>query len=156
MTLNILVERGKLARTAGKYHLPGRELSVSGTVKSEAERILKDISAGGFSPPLTSVLVKNGKTSRDALGYLLNTNKIMRVSSDVVLESAVWSKALEAIVGILEKGEELTVAVLRNELNTSRKYALPILEETDRLRITTRIDDKRVKGPEFDSALLKV
>jgi len=39
------------------------------------------------------------------------------------------------------------VAELRDLLNTSRRYALPLLEYLDAKRITRRVGDKRILGP---------
>ena len=39
---------------------------------------------------------------------------------------------------------EITVAVLRDQLGTSRKYALAVLEHFDATRLTRRVGDKRV------------
>jgi hypothetical protein len=51
---------------------------------------------------------------------------------------------------MLNNDEKLTVASLREKLGSTRKYTLPILEETDRLRITERQGDIRVKGDKFE------
>jgi selenocysteine-specific elongation factor len=39
---------------------------------------------------------------------------------------------------------EITAAALRDRFNTSRKYAIGLLEHLDTLKITRRIGDKRV------------
>lgn len=41
--------------------------------------------------------------------------------------------------------KELTLADFRDLLNTTRKYALPLLEYYDRIRFTRRVGDVRVK-----------
>jgi len=48
---------------------------------------------------------------------------------------------------------ELTVAELRERFGFTRKFVIPILEETDRLRITKRSGDVRVKGERFENAI---
>ena len=44
----------------------------------------------------------------------------------------------------IEKNESLTVADLRDRVNTSRKYALPLLEYLDEIGFTQRVGDKRI------------
>ncbi|MBI5960544.1 MAG: SelB C-terminal domain-containing protein, partial [Chloroflexi bacterium] len=46
----------------------------------------------------------------------------------------------------LEQGETLTVAVLRDHFQTTRRYALDFLERLDALAITRRKGDDRVRG----------
>ncbi len=48
--------------------------------------------------------------------------------------------------GQLERGEPLTVAVLRDHFGTTRRYALDFLERLDALGITRRKGDERVRG----------
>ena len=149
--LNIATERQLILAQNGLYRLPGRELTVSGTVRKEAERILAELQANPFSPPLIAKLVVNGKVSKDALGFLLNTEQAVKVNSDLTLNSEAWSDILRRIRQRLYADEEVTVAWLRSELDTSRKYALPILEELDKRSVTERVGDKRIKGCKFDS-----
>lgn len=150
LLLEIALEQGLLLSNAGRYHLPGRTQSVAGETKKQAERIEKLLEENPFGPPLIPILVSSGKASREALGYLLDTGKAIKVSTELVLNSDAWNRALEKIASCLNSGEELTVAWLRSELATSRKYALPILEETDRRKITSRQGDVRIKGQRFD------
>ncbi|HSG99103.1 MAG TPA: selenocysteine-specific translation elongation factor [candidate division Zixibacteria bacterium] len=147
--LDLACAEGALALSAGRYHLPGREQTVSGPVKREAERILHDLCAAPFAAPLIPALVKPGKAAREALGYLFDTGQAVKVGSELALATDAWQTALRAIQGVLEAGEELTVAELRSKLDTTRKYALPILEETDRRGITARDGDLRIKGPRW-------
>ena len=46
----------------------------------------------------------------------------------------------------LARGETLTVAVLRDRFQTTRRYALDFLERLDALGITRRQGDERVLG----------
>jgi len=45
----------------------------------------------------------------------------------------------------------LTVSHFRGKLASTRKYVVPILEETDRLGITERQGDIRIKGAKYDT-----
>lgn len=149
--LDLGVAQGVLEHAGGKYTLPGQEISVSGQIKKEAERILRELNQAPFTPPLISKLVAGGKSSREALGYLLNSGQAVKISSDLAYSKSAWQKTLEVIHQRLSEGGELNVAWLRTKLDASRKYALPILEETDRRGITTREGDLRRKGPGFES-----
>ena len=81
----------------------------------------------------------------------------MKVTSELALDRDAWLTTLKTITGALEQHDDLTVAYLRTKLNTSRKYALPILEATDRLGYTSRDGDLRKPGKKFDEmkSLLK-
>jgi selenocysteine-specific elongation factor len=58
-------------------------------------------------------------------------------------------EAIEAVAAVarrvLEREQSLTLAQLRDELGTSRKYAQALLEHLDAARVTRRLpDDRRV------------
>lgn len=53
--------------------------------------------------------------------------------------------AKERIVNFLDKNKEVSVAEVRELWGTSRKYAVPLLEYFDQLKITRRQGDKRVR-----------
>ena len=60
----------------------------------------------------------------------------------------IHAKVLEELKGLVagfvkEKGS-ITVADLRDLVNTSRKYAVPLLEYLDRIHFTRREGDRRV------------
>jgi selenocysteine-specific elongation factor len=57
------------------------------------------------------------------------------------------------VVEMLQAGAEVTVAVLRDRLQTSRKYALALLEHFDTARVTRRVGDRRVLGTQAGSSL---
>ena len=48
------------------------------------------------------------------------------------------------VVALIERDGEVTLAALRDELGTSRKYAQALLEHFDAARITLRRGDGRV------------
>ncbi len=147
--LDIAASRELLIAEKGLYKLPGQKLTVSGAVRKESERILAELTANPFAPPLIAKLVINGKVSKEALGFLLNTGEAFKVNSELVLSAKSWRIALNRIHVLLESGGELNVAWLRSDLETSRKYALPMLEALDKLEVTERIGDNRVRGRKF-------
>ena len=60
---------------------------------------------------------------------------------------AVYDEVLRRVVGHLRAHETLTVAEARDLLQTTRKYMLAIFEHLDERRITRRVGDDRVLGP---------
>ena len=68
---------------------------------------------------------------------------LVRVNETMYITKAVYEKIIDALKNFFSKKKEMTVAEFRDILNTSRKYALPILEYLDTQRITMRIGDVR-------------
>ncbi|MDR7545284.1 MAG: SelB C-terminal domain-containing protein, partial [Armatimonadota bacterium] len=57
------------------------------------------------------------------------------------------------VTDTLRAGGEVTVASLRDRLQTSRRYALALLEYFDAMRVTRRVGDRRVLGALADEPL---
>jgi selenocysteine-specific elongation factor len=51
---------------------------------------------------------------------------------------------VELVVAHIKQEGSITVAQVRDHLQTSRKYALALMEHLDERRITQRVGDKRV------------
>lgn len=65
----------------------------------------------------------------------------------IVYPHAVWEAITDRVVALIKRNPEgVTVSDIREELGTSRKYAVPILEKLDRELITRRVGDKRTLG----------
>jgi len=61
----------------------------------------------------------------------------------VVFTIGVYNEMVEAVCHALNEGGTITVAKARDLLNTSRKYALALMEHLDAIGITVRDGDLR-------------
>ncbi|MEG6617593.1 selenocysteine-specific translation elongation factor [Peptococcaceae bacterium 1198_IL3148] len=121
----------------------GNEARVVATIES----ILK---TNAFQPPNWKDVVKQvGLSPEEATeyqGFLLRLNKIRKIADDIYFHTDVLNQAKEKIAQYIKENGKITIAETRDVLNTSRKYALPLLECFDRERFTRRIGDDRVLG----------
>lgn len=112
----------------------------------EQEKIKKDIidklKADGYSPRSLKELTKD-KGYREVMDSLMD-GEVIRIEADIAMLRSDFKKAYEKIVEIIEKNGSITLAILRDELNTSRKYAVAILDFLDKNGITLRKEDERV------------
>ena len=70
----------------------------------------------------------------------------VKIGTNFVFHVDKWNEVKEIIRNLIDRNKSFTVADLREKLDSSRKYIIPILEETDRLKITMRQGDVRIKG----------
>ena len=68
----------------------------------------------------------------------------MRVSDSVVFSSAAYQDMVAKISSHIRENGEITVADVRDLFDTSRKYALALMDYLDAQRITRRVGDARV------------
>lgn len=126
-----------------------KNFSISTRLIDEAikERVINILEESGFQPPfkddLAHMLSINGKDVTDILRLLAKEGMIVRINDSIYLSKNNYKKMIEMLRRFFSKKTEMTVSEFRDMLNTSRKYALPILEHLDSNKITLRVGDTR-------------
>jgi selenocysteine-specific elongation factor len=69
---------------------------------------------------------------------------LVRLSEDVLLLRETYEEMTSRIMAFIKEHGSMTVAQVRDEFNTSRKYALAVMEHLDERKITRRVGDERV------------
>ena len=127
-------------------------LKTFSTVLSEAEesmktKILDLLQKGGFQPPMKEELSKSLRLDQkhlsDILKLLVKEGSLVRISDSMYLPSSSYNKMIDSLKNFYSKKSEMTVAEFRDILGTTRKYALPILEYLDSIKVTLRVGDIR-------------
>jgi selenocysteine-specific elongation factor len=85
----------------------------------------------------------DAKKISDILNLLIRENKVVRISDSLYLSREAFDTLLISVNTFYSHKNELTVAEFRDLLNTSRKFALPLLEYLDAQKITLRVGDAR-------------
>ena len=122
---------------------PGVRLPQHGVATSPAQRRLLDdyvrlLESEPYSPPTAE------PPEPDLLNLLMEEGKVAKVSETVVFSAPAYEKMVERITQHLKSNGKITVAEVRDLFNTSRKYALALMEHLDQRRITRRVGDERV------------
>jgi selenocysteine-specific elongation factor len=148
--LELMCEKGNVVKKKNRFDLAGRELSVTGKVQEASRMMEKRLLEGGFMPPSINELVGDDQILKEAFDYLLASGKVVKIGSGLAFHKKKWEEIVNTVRKMLDGGKSLTVAAFREKLDTTRKYAVPILEETDRQKITSRRGDFRIKGDNFE------
>jgi len=148
--LELMCDKGILVKKKNRFDLAGRQVKAGGEIKEKAEELERRLAYDKFKPPAVSEITGGDKAGKEALDYLLTTERVVKVTSEVVFHREAWNEILDTIRDTITAGESLTVSALREKLGTSRKYTVPILEYTDRLGITRRQGDIRIRGENFE------
>jgi selenocysteine-specific elongation factor len=92
--------------------------------------------AAGWEPP--------PDTEPELLATLRAHGRVVRLGRDMHIHPEALAAVRERIVAAVERDGQITLAGLRDELGTSRKYAQALLEHFDAARLTLRVGDARV------------
>jgi len=139
-----------LSKEGSNYGLAGQTISLKGPVKKAYEDILLKLSSEKYSPPLLSKFADQGKEYKDAIKYIIDTKQAYKCGSDFIFAIDAWIDIVGYITEQINQNEKLLVSDLRDKFNITRKFIIPILEETDRMKITKRDGDFRVAGERFN------
>jgi selenocysteine-specific elongation factor len=104
------------------------------------QRLVEAIGSEPAQPPTVKELVSQG-IGRDAIDAAARAGLVVRVAPDLVFIPALIERARAVVDAAGSAG--ITVSAFRAALETSRKYALPILEWFDQRGVTRREGDLR-------------
>lgn len=149
--LNYLVRQSLLERKDDLYDLAGRGMSLKGIIKEAHDEILGILRAQKLAPPTLNELAAKGKNYQQAIKYIIESGEGYKCGSDFLFLSEVWSDIVAFVRNHLRATDRLSVAELRDRFGFTRKFAIPILEELDRLGVTTRDGDSRIRGKHFEN-----
>jgi selenocysteine-specific elongation factor len=145
--LDALIERGELKATGPFYAPTEHQPQLGGESKKKAERVVNLLDEDGFSPRdwescLGEVTGHDKKLCEKLEEYLLGTERVTRLSDKLVTTLGVMERARDQLAGSFQDG--FTASEARQNLDTSRKFIIPILEWMDQKGWTLRLGDKRV------------
>jgi selenocysteine-specific elongation factor len=95
-----------------------------------------------FTPP--SVAESTATAGPDIISALLYQGALVRLNEDVLLSMEAYEEMTSRIVAFIQQHGSMTVAQVRDEFNTSRKYALAMMEHLDERKVTRRVGDERI------------
>ncbi len=133
------------------YILAGPETKLPAVIQSAYDDIFAKLKSNPFMPPTMDALVSKGKTYKEAIGHLLKVGEAHKCGAEFLFLNSAWNEIVSYIRNTLENQSQLTIAGLKDRFGISRKYAVPILEETDRIKLTRRDGDVRVRGDKFEA-----
>jgi len=133
---------GALVETATMIRLPEHTVRFSPDQQEAVESLLREFRRAPYTTPSYKDSVS--AVDEGVVLALIEGGQLVRLSPDVLLLAETYDE-LEAWVRerISEHGS-VNVAQVRDAFNTSRKYALALLEYLDDRRITKRVGDDRV------------
>lgn len=102
----------------------------------------------GFQTPGWDQIAAQCKLSQadsdEVLNYFINRGVLVKLEENVLMHRHSLNRARELVTDFLKEKGQMSLAEARDLLNSSRRYALPIMSYLDKEKVTRRIEDKRV------------
>lgn len=121
-----------------------KDFSIHYTKEQEKKKdeLLATILEGKFKPPQVSEFISNDTEAEEMLMAEVG-HSLVRLDQDTYMHKNNIDRAVSLLTKHLETHETITLADFRDMLETTRKYAMLLLEYFDRQRITLRVGDER-------------
>ncbi|MEM9380942.1 MAG: selenocysteine-specific translation elongation factor [Planctomycetota bacterium] len=151
--LGVLLEReadeGRVRLEAGGLvALPGREVDLDDATRDLRDRLVARLDGARFQPPSPDELVDDLGATRDAVDAVVqlcvDERSVEHVGGELFVSAAVLDEARAAVVANCERNGSLEIPELRDALQTTRKFLIPILEHFDTEGLTLRQAGRRV------------
>jgi selenocysteine-specific elongation factor len=143
--LAALVEEAQVViEPNGTIRLPDHEVRFTAAQEAALSQLRREFERAPHTPPTAAQAREI--VGEALLAALIERGDLVRISDEVLLTPDVLRTWISFAHETLERGEPLTVAVLRDHFTTTRRYALDFLERLDALGITRRKGDERVIG----------
>ena len=132
---------GVLAEGPKWIALPGHMVLFSPFQQVKVDKLLALFTAAPFAPP--SVKECQAEVGEDIFSALREFGDLVAVSDEVVFRKTDYKTMVEKIRQVLQLKGQISLAEVRDLLNTSRKYVQALLEHLDAIGVTVRDGDFR-------------
>ncbi|MCI0552961.1 MAG: selenocysteine-specific translation elongation factor [Anaerolineae bacterium] len=120
---------------------PGHKIKFNNGDQVKVQILMRKFEQSPFSPP--SVKDCQAEVGEEILNALVELDELITVSPEVIFRKQDYDSMVLMIRDQLIKNGKITLAEVRDLLNTSRKYAQALLEHLDATGITIRDGDFR-------------
>lgn len=135
-------QEGVLSATENTVRLGTHQVKFAPAQQTAVDKLLAEFRRAPFNTPLPKDVA--AAVGDEVMQALIEGGQLTRLSPEVILLTETYQEFVEWLRNYLRQQPTLNVAQVRDVFNTSRKYALALLEYTDEQRITKRVGDERV------------
>ena len=111
--------------------------------------------ADGLTPPNSAACQARATKNKDSVPQLIvlaiNNGDLVEIDKDLILHRETYDQICEKLIVRFAEQPELTMAEIRDCLDTTRKYAVPLCEYLDKVEFTIRNGDTRRLNPTSDA-----
>ncbi len=134
-------ENGVLEEVGARLRLAGYRPRLSPEQQARVQRLLAAFQAHPYAPPTYKASLE--QVGEELLGHLIEEGVLVQVSPEVLLSREAYQAMVARVKEELARRDTITVAEVRDLFETSRKYALALMEHLDSIGVTVREGDAR-------------
>jgi len=122
------------------YH-PGHTVQFSSEQQEKRQNLLAEFEANPYTPPTIKDCID--QVGLEMYNALVDQGELIPVSDEVVFRREDYTEMVTAVEELLQDEGTVTVATVRDHLDSTRRYILALLEHLDAIGLTVRLGDVR-------------
>lgn len=138
-----LKAQGRIAETNQRLALPHHQMAVPPELREPLEEIEKAFRSTPFAPPSTSGLSQSLQIPSAQLNpmiqLLIEQGRLVPVSDTILFHTDAIERGRQTLIEFLQKEKKLESVKFKYLIDTTRKFALPLLDYYDRIGLTRRV-----------------
>lgn len=147
--LNELIKSGTIVQEESLIRLATHEVAL----KADEEKLQRDLLKWYREKGLAPATIKETSEQfsdypapllKEVMGLLLREGKLVKVSESLYYEKEAMEELKDKVVAFMAKEGEIDAPRFKEMSGLTRKFSIPILEYFDRIKLTYRIEDKRI------------
>jgi selenocysteine-specific elongation factor len=142
-----LIQSKEVVLEKDKLRLSGHHIS-SVDERGLAKRVEAAVLRGGLQTPSPKELSEEWSESegevRAIFEHLVHEGVLVRIKSEMYFHRVSFESLREQLVTYLKSHQEITTPQFKEMTKASRKYAIPLIEYFDQIKLTLRLGEKRV------------
>ncbi|MCP4256189.1 MAG: selenocysteine-specific translation elongation factor [Planctomycetes bacterium] len=153
--IKLLLSKGKLVERKHRFALPEHQETFSEDEQNLLQKVEALFRNQLFHPPKFDEVTEQTKTVpekvQNILQILIEQERLVRVEKDLLFHSDAIEKARGLLISFIKKEGQLESVKFKYLIDTTRKFAIPLLDYFDRIGLTRRAGYTRyLKNPEVD------
>jgi len=145
--LGELIESGEVVLDKEWLRLSSHRVS-SGDERGLIKRIEEALLKAGLQPPSPKELAEAWSEAEGTLqswfDYLAREGVLVKIKSGMYFHKIPIGQLKEELIAYLKTHQEITTPQFKDITAVSRKFAIPLIEYFDQIKLTLRLGDKRV------------
>jgi len=145
--INGLIQSKEVVLEKDKLRLPGHQIS-SNDEKGLVKRVEAAVLKRGLQPPspkeLSEEWSEKEEEVRSIFEHLVHEGVLVKIKSEIYFHRIPFENLKKELVTHLKNHQEITTPQFKEMTKASRKYAIPLIEYFDQIKLTIRLGEKRV------------
>ncbi len=136
-----LAESNELTDARGAVSRPGHEIKFEASQQVKVQELMRKFAKSPYATP--SAKECQAEVGEEVLNALIEMGELVAVSQDVIFRKQDYDEMVAKIKSAIQQNGQVTLAEVRDMLDTTRKYIQALLEHLDSIGVTMRDGDAR-------------